>query len=123
LLRQTRQPLALIAQETGFAHHLTQIFRREMGVTPGRFRAALTRVFAGLGRATGNDGRDFSGGCGPEDYCGRREDDRAGCDFAKVASHKCCNHGRLPKEIVDYFASMVLRFWFAVCRPQSTAPV
>jgi AraC family transcriptional regulator len=43
LLRQTGQPLALIAQEAGFADqsHLTQMFRREMGVTPGRFRAAL----------------------------------------------------------------------------------
>jgi AraC family transcriptional regulator len=43
LLRQTRQPIALIAQEAGFADqsHLTQIFHREMGVTPGRFRAAL----------------------------------------------------------------------------------
>jgi AraC family transcriptional regulator len=43
LLRQTHQPLALIAQEAGFADqsHLTSIFRREMGVTPGRFRAAL----------------------------------------------------------------------------------
>jgi AraC family transcriptional regulator len=36
LLRQTHQPLALIAQEAGFADqsHLTQMFRREMGVTP-----------------------------------------------------------------------------------------
>jgi AraC family transcriptional regulator len=43
LLRRTRQPLALIAQRAGFADqsHLTSIFRREMGVTPGRFRAAL----------------------------------------------------------------------------------
>jgi AraC family transcriptional regulator len=43
LLRHTHQPLALIAQEAGFADqsHLTQMFRREMGVTPGRFRAAL----------------------------------------------------------------------------------
>ena len=43
LLRQTGQPLALVAQEAGFADqsHLTQMFRREMGVTPGRFRAAL----------------------------------------------------------------------------------
>jgi AraC family transcriptional regulator len=43
LLRQTRQPLAQIAQEAGFADqsHLTSIFRREIGVTPGRFRAAL----------------------------------------------------------------------------------
>jgi AraC family transcriptional regulator len=43
LLRRTRQPLAAIAQEAGFADqsHLTQIFRREMGVTPGRFRDAL----------------------------------------------------------------------------------
>src|SRR5271169_5721167 len=43
LLRRTRQPLSLIAQEAGFADqsHLNSIFRREMGVTPGRFRAAL----------------------------------------------------------------------------------
>jgi AraC family transcriptional regulator len=44
LLRQSRLPLALIAQETGFADqsHLTQMFRREVGVTPGQFRAELT---------------------------------------------------------------------------------
>ena len=44
LLRRTHQPLASIAQEAGFADqsHLNSIFRREMGVTPGRFRAALT---------------------------------------------------------------------------------
>ena len=43
LLRQTHQPLARIAQEAGFADqsHLTSIFRREIGMTPGRFRAAL----------------------------------------------------------------------------------
>jgi AraC-like DNA-binding protein len=43
LLRRTNQPLALIAQEAGFADqsHLTSIFRRETGVTPGRYRAAL----------------------------------------------------------------------------------
>jgi AraC family transcriptional regulator len=43
LLRRTNQPLALIAQEAGFADqsHLTTIFRREIGVTPGEFRAAL----------------------------------------------------------------------------------
>jgi len=43
LLRSTHRPLALIAQEAGFADqsHLNSIFRREMGVTPGRFRAAL----------------------------------------------------------------------------------
>jgi AraC family transcriptional regulator len=43
LMRRTNQPLAWIAQEAGFADqsHLTAIFRREMGVTPGRFRAAL----------------------------------------------------------------------------------
>jgi AraC family transcriptional regulator len=43
LLRRTQEPLALIAQEAGFADqsHLTSIFRREIGVTPGRFRAAL----------------------------------------------------------------------------------
>ena len=44
LLRRTNQPLAGVAQEAGFADqsHLTQMFRREMGVTPGRFRAELT---------------------------------------------------------------------------------
>jgi AraC family transcriptional regulator len=43
LMRRTRQPLALIAQEVGFADqsHLSAIFRRETGMTPGRFRAAL----------------------------------------------------------------------------------
>ena len=42
-LRRTHDPLALIAQEAGFADqsHLTAIFRREIGMTPGRFRAAL----------------------------------------------------------------------------------
>ena len=44
LIRRTHQPLALIAQEVGFADqsHLTSVFRREIGVTPGHFRAALT---------------------------------------------------------------------------------
>ena len=44
LMRRTDQPLALIAQEVGFADqsHLTSVFRREIGVTPGHFRAALT---------------------------------------------------------------------------------
>jgi AraC family transcriptional regulator len=43
LMRRTSRPLAFIAQEAGFADqsHLTSIFHREMGVTPGRFRAAL----------------------------------------------------------------------------------
>jgi AraC family transcriptional regulator len=43
LMRRTRQPLASIALEVGFAEqsHLTAIFRREIGMTPGRFRAAL----------------------------------------------------------------------------------
>ena len=43
LLRRTNQPLAWVSQEAGFADqsHLTQMFRREMGVTPGRYRAAL----------------------------------------------------------------------------------
>jgi AraC family transcriptional regulator len=43
LLRQTHLPLALIAQEAGFADqsHLTLVFRREMGVTPGRYRSAM----------------------------------------------------------------------------------
>jgi AraC family transcriptional regulator len=42
LLRRTREPLAQIAQEAGFADqsHLTSIFRREMGVTPSRYRSA-----------------------------------------------------------------------------------
>jgi len=44
LMRRTNQPLAAIAQEAGFAdqRHLISIFRREVGVTPGQFRAALT---------------------------------------------------------------------------------
>jgi AraC family transcriptional regulator len=43
LLRRTREPLAAIAQEAGFADqsHLTQMFRREVGVTPGRYRSAM----------------------------------------------------------------------------------
>ena len=44
LVRRTNRPLAMIAQEVGFADqsHLTSVFRREIGVTPGHFRAALT---------------------------------------------------------------------------------
>jgi AraC-like DNA-binding protein len=44
LMRRTDQPLALIAQEVGFADQsqLTSVFRREIGVTPAHFRAALT---------------------------------------------------------------------------------
>jgi AraC family transcriptional regulator len=43
LMHQTHQPLALIALEAGFADqsHFTIAFRREIGVTPGRFRAGL----------------------------------------------------------------------------------
>ena len=43
LIRRTRQPLASIALEVGFTDqsHLTGVFRRETGMTPGRFRAAL----------------------------------------------------------------------------------
>ena len=43
LVRRTGLPLALIAQEAGFVDqsHLTAIFRRETGVTPGRYRASL----------------------------------------------------------------------------------
>jgi len=43
LLRQSHRPIAMIAQEAGFADqsHLTQVFHREMGVTPARFRAEL----------------------------------------------------------------------------------
>jgi AraC family transcriptional regulator len=42
-MRRTKQPLALIAQEVGFTDqsHLTSIFRRETGTTPGRYRAGL----------------------------------------------------------------------------------
>jgi AraC family transcriptional regulator len=43
LMRRTNQPLALIAQEAGFADqsHLNSAFRREIGVTPGQFRAEM----------------------------------------------------------------------------------
>lgn len=43
LMRRTRQPLASIALEVGFTDqsHLTQVFHRATGMTPGRFRAAL----------------------------------------------------------------------------------
>ena len=43
LMRRTNEPLAMIAQQVGFSDqsHLTSIFRRETGVTPGRYRAAL----------------------------------------------------------------------------------
>jgi AraC family transcriptional regulator len=42
LMRRTSRPLAWVAQEAGFADqsHLTSVFRRETGVTPGQFRAA-----------------------------------------------------------------------------------
>jgi AraC-like DNA-binding protein len=44
LMRRTNLPLALIAQEAGFADqsHLTSVFRREIGVTPGHYRGSLT---------------------------------------------------------------------------------
>ena len=43
LLRCTHQSVVWIAQEAGFADqsHLTSVFRREIGVTPGHYRAAL----------------------------------------------------------------------------------
>jgi AraC-like DNA-binding protein len=43
LMRRTNQPIAEIAQRVGFADqsHLTSTFRRETGVTPGRYRAEL----------------------------------------------------------------------------------
>ena len=43
LMRKTNEPLAEIAQQVGFSDqsHLTSISRRETGVTPGRYRAAL----------------------------------------------------------------------------------
>jgi AraC family transcriptional regulator len=42
MMRRTNRPLAWVAQEAGFADqsHLTSVFRRETGVTPGQFRAA-----------------------------------------------------------------------------------
>jgi len=44
LMRRTNLPLASIAVEVGFndQSHLTSIFRRETGATPGQFRTALT---------------------------------------------------------------------------------
>ena len=43
LMRRTNQTLALIAQQTGFSDqsHLTFVFRRETGMTPGRYRGEL----------------------------------------------------------------------------------
>jgi AraC family transcriptional regulator len=43
LLRRTARPLATIARDTGFADqsHLTTVFRRETGSTPGRYRQAM----------------------------------------------------------------------------------
>jgi AraC-like DNA-binding protein len=40
LIRRTNQPLAVIAQEAGFVDqsHLTSVFRRVIGLTPGHFR-------------------------------------------------------------------------------------
>jgi AraC family transcriptional regulator len=42
LIRRTNRPLAMIAREVGFLDqsHLTAAFRREIGITPGRYRAA-----------------------------------------------------------------------------------
>jgi AraC family transcriptional regulator len=42
-VRRSSQPLAEIAQEVGFADqsHLTMVFRREIGMTPGQYRTAL----------------------------------------------------------------------------------
>ena len=43
LMRRTRQSLALIAQEVGLTDqsHLTSVFRRETGMTPGRYRTTV----------------------------------------------------------------------------------
>jgi AraC family transcriptional regulator len=43
LICRSNQPLAEIAQQVGLCDqsHLTSVFRRQMGVTPGRYRAAL----------------------------------------------------------------------------------
>jgi AraC family transcriptional regulator len=42
LMLRTNLPLARVAQEAGFSDqsHLTSVFRRQIGVTPGQFRAA-----------------------------------------------------------------------------------
>jgi AraC family transcriptional regulator len=42
LMQRTDQPLASIAQEVGLTDqsHLTSLFRRETGMTPGRYRCA-----------------------------------------------------------------------------------
>ena len=43
LMRRTDRPLGSIAQDAGFTDqsHLTAVFRREIGLTPGRFRHAV----------------------------------------------------------------------------------
>ena len=43
LMRRTNESLALIAHEAGFSDqsHLTSLFRRETGMTPGRYRATV----------------------------------------------------------------------------------
>jgi len=48
LMRRTNQPLAWVAAEAGFADqsHLTSVFRRETGMTPGQFRALCPRQTA-----------------------------------------------------------------------------
>lgn len=45
-LRQTRQPIAEIAQQAGFADqsHFTRLFRRALGITPARFRGRVRAV-------------------------------------------------------------------------------
>jgi AraC family transcriptional regulator len=45
LICRTIEPLARIAQETGFSDqsHLTIIFRRETGMTPGKYRTVVGR--------------------------------------------------------------------------------
>ena len=42
LLRDTELPLAQVANECGFAHqsHLTQVFKQQLGCTPGAYREA-----------------------------------------------------------------------------------
>jgi AraC family transcriptional regulator len=42
LIQRTNRPLAVIARDVGFLDqsHLTAVFRREIGITPGRYRAA-----------------------------------------------------------------------------------
>lgn len=51
-LAMTREPIARIAMECGFADqaHLTRVFRRETGMSPGRFRDGCGKVLGPQGQ-------------------------------------------------------------------------